>query len=149
MTIEETQREIIKEFEEFQNWEEKYTYIIQIGRELSGYPEDYRKDDFKISGCQSQVWIHAQLDKNNVLFVADSDAMIVKGLIALLLRVYSGHTPDEILSTPPDFIQKIGIDNHLSPTRKNGLGSMLKQIKMYAIAFKAITDKTSVNQSQN
>jgi cysteine desulfuration protein SufE len=103
--------------------------------------ETLKIDKYKLSGCQSQVWINAKFDGVNIIFEADSDAAIVKGLIALLVKVYSNHTPEEILSSPPEFVKKIGIDNHLSPTRKNGLGAMVKQIQMYAVAFKALAAK--------
>ncbi len=136
MDIISTQEEIVKEFESFRDWDERYMHIIKMGRALEEYPEEFRLDKFKIEGCQSQVWMNAEVKNNKIIFYADSDAMIVKGLIALLLRVYSQHEPDEILSSPPEFIKKIGIENHLSPTRRNGLGAMLKQIKMYALAFK-------------
>ncbi len=141
MTIKETQQEIIKEFEEFDDWEERYGYIIKLGRELDEFPEEARTEKNKLNGCQSQVWTIAEFDGDRVKVKADSDAMIVKGLIALVLRVYSDHTPDEILSNPPDFVKEIGIDSHLSPTRKNGLGAMLKQIQMYALAFKTLKEK--------
>ena len=139
MTIAETQIDIVREFEEFIDWEEKYKHIIKLGRELPELPQELKTDKYKLEGCQSQVWINAKLENGRVFLQADSDAMIVKGLIALLIKVYSGHSPDEILSAPPDFIKQIGIDNHLSPTRKNGLGAMLKQIQMFAFAFKTIT----------
>lgn len=145
MAITETQEEIVKEFQQFTDWEEKYKYIIDLGRQLSPLDESYKTDTHKLNGCMSQVWINAKLEGTNIIFEADSDAAIVKGLIALLIKVYSGHSPDEILSTQPDFLKKIGIDSHLSPTRKNGLGSMLKQIQMYAIAFKTVTDKQKLS----
>jgi cysteine desulfuration protein SufE len=141
MTINEIQEKIVEEFSEYQDWDERYTRIIEMGRGLQEMPEDVKIDKNKIEGCQSQVWISAKLENGKIIFTADSDAMIVKGLIALLLAVYSNHTPDEILLTPPDFIKKIGIDNHLSLTRKNGLGAMLKQIQMYAVAFKTLANK--------
>lgn len=141
MTISETQEKIINEFLQFTDWEDKYKYIIDLGRQMPVIDESVKVDENKLSGCQSQVWINAKLEGNNIIFEADSDAAIVKGLIALLIKVYSGHSPDEILSVQPDFLKEIGIDNHLSPTRKNGLGAMLKQIQMFAIAFKTITDK--------
>jgi len=141
MTIIEAQHEIIKEFQQFNDWEEKYKYIIDLGRQLSVIDESYKTDKYKLSGCQSQVWINAKLEGSNIILEADSDAAIVKGLIALLIKVYSGHSPDEILAVQPEFLKEIGIDNHLSPTRKNGLGAMLKQIQMFAVAFKTITDK--------
>lgn len=138
MTIKEKQVELEKEFEQFTDWEEKYSRIIELGRKLPQIDEAVKTDKNKIEGCQSQVWINAKFEDGKIYFEADSDAAIVKGLIAILIRVYSGHTPDEILSNPPTFLQKIGIDKHLSPTRKNGLGAMMKQIQMYAIAFKAL-----------
>jgi len=141
MTIPETQEEIVKEFEQYTDWEDKYKRIIELGRQLAPINEAYKTDKYKLSGCQSQVWINAKLDANKIIFEADSDAAIVKGLIALLIKVYSNHTPDEILSSPPEFVKKIGIDNHLSPTRKNGLGAMMKQIQMYAVAFKTLDKK--------
>jgi len=142
MTIQETQVQIINEFEGFADWEERYRQIIDWGRRLAPIDEQYRTDKYKLSGCQSQVWINAKLEENRVVFEADSDAAIVKGLVALLIRVYSNHTPDEILAAPPEFLKTIGIDKHLSPTRNNGLGSMMKQIQMYAVAFKALAGKT-------
>lgn len=138
MTIKETHNALVKEFEALLDWEEKYARIIKLGRELKEFPEEYRTDKNKIEGCQSQVWMNAKLENGNVVIDADSDAMIVKGLIAVLVRAYSGFSPGDILSAPPDFIKKIGIDNHLSLTRKNGLGAMLKQIQMYAFAFKSL-----------
>lgn len=141
MTIKETQAKIISEFESLQNWEDKYGEIIRIGKELESYPEEVRTDEYKLSGCQSQVWLNAKLENGKIYLQADSDAMIVKGLVSLLVKVYSGHTPTEILSSPPEFLSKIGIDKHLSPTRKNGLSSMLKQIQMFAVAYKTVTDR--------
>ena len=138
MTIRETQDQIVKEFQQFVDWEEKYKYIIGLGKTLAPLDPSIRTDKYKLSGCQSQAWINAKLENGKIKFEADSDASIVKGLIALLIRIYSNHTPDEILSSQPEFIKKIGIDNHLSPTRKNGLGAMMKQIQMYAVAFKSL-----------
>jgi cysteine desulfuration protein SufE len=142
MNIEETQEKIVQEFEQFDNWEDKYSYLIKIGKELKLFPEEFRIDKYKLSGCQSQVWMNAKLEENNMIIQGDSDAMIVKGLVALLVRVYSGHSPKEILSSPPKFLTKIGIDKHLSPTRKNGLSAMLKQIQMFAIAFNTVVAKS-------
>jgi cysteine desulfuration protein SufE len=138
MNIKETHKELIKEFEDFDNWDDRYAHIIKLGKQLAEFPEEFRTSKNKIEGCQSQVWIHAGLEEGKIRIIADSDAMIVKGLIAILIKAYSDFTPAEILSTPPDFIKEIGIDNHLSPTRKNGLGAMLKQIQLYAVAFKAL-----------
>jgi len=141
MTIKEKQEIIIKEFEQFTDWEEKYTRIIELGRKMPALDDAFKTEKYKLSGCQSQVWINAKLEDGKIIFEADSDAAIVKGLIALLVNVYSNQTPDEILCNPPEFVKKIGIDNHLSPTRKNGLGAMMKQIQMYAVAFKAMSAK--------
>ena len=141
MTIKEKQEAIVKEFEQFTDWEEKYTRVIELGRKMPALDEAFKTEKYKLSGCQSQVWINAKLENGKILFEADSDAAIVKGLIALLVNVYSNQSPDEILSNPPEFVKKIGIDNHLSPTRKNGLGAMMKQIQMYAVAFKAMATK--------
>ena len=141
MTITEIQNHLINEFDQYTEWEDKYRRIIDLGRQLPELPEQYRNEKFKLSGCQSQVWINAKLEDGKIYFDADSDAAIVKGLAAILIKVYSGHSPDEILSNPPEFLKKIGIDNHLSPTRKNGLGAMMKQIQMYAVAFKAVASK--------
>jgi cysteine desulfuration protein SufE len=141
MTVKEKQEQLVKEFGEFTNWEEKYQQVIKMGRDLPSLPEEYHSDKYKISGCQSQLWINAKLEDGKIFFEADSDAMIVKGLVAILIKVYSGESPDEILNNPPNFLKEIGIDNHLSPTRKNGLGSMIKQIQMFAVAFKAIQKK--------
>lgn len=144
MTIQETQNEIVKEFDQITDWEDKYKRIIDLGRQLPPIDESFRTEKYKLNGCQSQVWINAKLESGKIIFEADSDAAIVKGLIALLIKVYSDHSPDEILSSPPEFVKKIGIDNHLSPTRKNGLGAMMKQIQMYAVAFKALAVKSEM-----
>lgn len=141
MTIKEKQEAIILEFEQFIDWEEKYTRIIELGRKMPALDDIYKTEKYKLSGCQSQVWINAKLENGKIVFEADSDAAIVKGLAALLVSVYSNQTADEILANPPEFVKKIGIDNHLSPTRKNGLGAMMKQIQMYAVAFKAMQKK--------
>ncbi|MFC2084768.1 SufE family protein [Bacteroidota bacterium] len=139
MDIKENHDLLVKKFGEFEEWDDRYVYIIQLGRDLAPFPEEHRTDKNKIEGCQSQVWMNAEFEDGKVKIVADSDAMIVKGLIAVLLKAYSGYSPEEIVSAPPDFIKEIGIDKHLSPTRKNGLGAMLKQIQMYALAFKALS----------
>lgn len=141
MTIPEKQQKIINDFEEFGEWDDKYKHLIDEGRKLPVLAEEYHTEKYKLSGCQSQVWINAKFAENKIIFEADSDAAIVKGLIALLVYVYSNHSPEEILSNPPAFLQKIGIDKHLSPSRKNGLGAMMKQIQMYALAFKAMNAK--------
>ncbi len=138
MTIKEIQEVIVTEFEEITEWDEKYSLLIKFGRDLKVFPEEYKTDKNKIEGCQSQVWFNASFSEGKIHFDADSDSTIVKGLAALLLKAYSEQTPANILSSPPDFLHKIGIDNHLSPTRKNGLGAMLKQIQLYAVAFNAL-----------
>jgi cysteine desulfuration protein SufE len=138
MTIPEAQDKIVKEFEQFTEWEDRYKRIIDLGREMKELDPAFKTDKYKLGGCQSQVWTNAKLEEGKIILEADSDAAIVKGLIALLINVYSNHTPDEILSCPPEFVKKIGIDNHLSPTRKNGLSAMIKQIQMYALAFKSL-----------
>ncbi len=143
MGIRENEEKIIKDFQNLQTWEDKYKYIIDLGKELNEFPEEYRTDKYKIKGCQSQVWLHADFKDGKIYFQADSDAMIVKGLASMLLKVYSGHCPSEILSSPPEFLKEIGISQHLSPTRNNGLSSMLKQIQMYALAFKTLENKKS------
>lgn len=139
MKIKEIQDQLVEEFEEINSWEDKYAKIIKLGKELQPLSNELKIEKNKIEGCQSQVWVHASYDDGKMYVAADSDAMIVKGLIALLVKVYSGHEPDEILSSPPEFLQKIGIDSHLSPTRKNGLGAMLKQIQLFAVTYKALS----------
>jgi cysteine desulfuration protein SufE len=131
------QEEIIDEFALFEDWTERYKYIIELGRELPEMPESLKTEENKVRGCQSQVWLAAGLHDGVITYQADSDAMIVKGLAALILRVYSGHTPEEILATEPTFIEQIGMSEHLSMTRSNGLRAMVKQIKLYALAFQA------------
>jgi cysteine desulfuration protein SufE len=141
MTIHEIQESIVKEFDQYGDWEERYKHIINLGRAFPVIDESIRTEKYKLSGCQSQVWINAKLTDGKIFFEADSDAAIVKGLIALLIKVYSHHTPDEIHYIPPYFLKDIGIDKHLSPTRKNGLGAMMKQIQLYAVAFKTVQSK--------
>ncbi len=137
MTIKEKQEEIVEEFSMFDEWMDKYEHIIELGKELPLIEDNYKTDDNLIKGCQSRVWLHAELIDSKVIFTADSDAIITKGIIGLVIRVFSGHTPKEIAETELFFIDQIGLQEHLSPTRSNGLLSMLKQIKMYAIAFQA------------
>ncbi len=130
------QQKIIDEFSKLSSWDEKYKKIIDLGKKLSAFPEEYRTEQNKVKGCQSQVWLHASLTQDGkVELFADSDALIVKGLVALLLQIYSLQTPQEILSNPPEFLRAIGFDQNLSPSRSNGLHSMIKQIKHYAMAF--------------
>ena len=136
MTIDELQDEVIAEFSDFTDWMDKYQLLIDLGNELEPLDEKYKNESNLINGCQSRVWIQADYHDGLVYFTAESDALIVKGLIALLLRVLSGHTPQEILDAELYFIDAIGLKDHLSPTRSNGLLAMVKQIRMYALAFK-------------
>jgi len=139
LSIQQTQDRIVREFNLFQDWTDRYEHIINLGKKLPPLDDQYRSEDNKVHGCQSQVWLHAEGHDGLVRFQADSDALIVKGLIALLLRVYNGRTPAEILQTEPTFITQIGLDRHLSPTRANGLGAMLKKIKLYAVTLETTT----------
>lgn len=136
-SIAETESEIIEEFSFFPDWHDRYEYIIELGKKLKEFPEDKRVNENKVKGCQSSVWLVSDLEDGKIIFTADSDSVIVKGLIALLIRVLSGGTPDEILNSKLDFIDAIGLKQHLAGTRANGLASMIKQIKMYALAYKA------------
>jgi cysteine desulfuration protein SufE len=137
MSIEETEHQIIEEFETFDDWMQKYEYIIDLGKSLPLIDGKYKTADHLIKGCQSQVWLHSEQKEGKVFFTADSDAIITKGMVALMIRVLSGHIPDEIMNAKLDFVEKIGLTQHLSPTRSNGLVSMIKQMKMDAIAYKA------------
>jgi len=136
MTINEIQDEIIEEFEVFDDWMDKYQLLIDMGNSLEPLDEQYKTPQFLIEGCQSRVWVHADFVGGNVILQAESDTVIVKGIVTLLLRVLSGRTPQEILDTDLYFIERIGLKEHLSPTRSNGLVSMIKQIRNYALAFK-------------
>ena len=135
MTIEERQHEIISEFSMFTDWMEKYEYIIQMGKELPLIDERYKTDDNLIRGCQSRVWLHADYKEGKVLFTADSDAIITKGLVSMVVRVLSDHAPAEIANADLYFVDKVGLREHLSVTRSNGLLSMIKQMKLYAVAL--------------
>ena len=135
MTINELQNEIIEEFSFFENWMERYEHLIELGKSLPLIDLKNKTDDNIIKGCQSKGWMFAELKKNKLKFTADSDAIITKGIIALLIRVFSNQHPKDILDSEIDFIDRIGLKEHLSPTRANGMVSMIKQIKMYAIAF--------------
>lgn len=137
MTIKEQQDEIIADFELFGDWMEKYEYIIQLGKELPLIEAKYKLDENLIRGCQSRVWLHADYKDGRLFFTADSDAVITKGLVSLVVLVLSGHSPKEIADTDLYFIDAIGLSSHLSPTRSNGLLSMVKQIKLYALAYQA------------
>ena len=135
MNLQEREIEIIEEFDIFSDWMEKYEYIIDLGKELSPIDPKYKTDDYVIKGCQSQVWLHAWKEDNKVHFEADSDAIITKGIIALLIRALDGLSPDEVFQADLKFIDVIGLEEHLSPTRANGLSSMIKQMKLYAIGL--------------
>ena len=135
MTINETQDEIIEEFELFDDWADKYEYIIDLGKKLKGLPEAQKTEDNIIKGCQSRVWLNARKDDDDLIFEADSEAIIVKGLVNMLIRVLSGHSPKEIAESDLYFMDKIGMSSHLAQTRSNGLASMVKQMKNYAIAY--------------
>ncbi|SHE71296.1 Cysteine desulfuration protein SufE [Psychroflexus salarius] len=139
-SIQDTQAEIIDEFSMFDDWMQRYEYMIELGKSLPLIDEKYKTEDNIIKGCQSRVWVHAEKNDKNLEFTADSDAVITKGIIAILIRVFSGQTPEDIMQADTKFIDEIGLKEHLSPTRANGLVSMIKQIKMYAIAL---------NSSQN
>ncbi len=138
MSINEIQDEIIAEFSDFDDWMDRYQLLIDMGSEQEPLDEQYKTEQNLIDGCQSRVWLQADFIDGMVHFRAESDALIVKGIVALLVRVLSGHTPQEILDADLYFIDRIGLREHLSPTRSNGLGAMLKQMKMYALAFKSI-----------
>ena len=136
-TINELQDEVIEEFSDFDDWMDKYQLLIDLGNEQEPLAPEYKNDQNLIDGCQSRVWLQADLVDGKVEFQAESDALIVKGIIALLIKVVSGHTPDQILDNELYFIEAIGLKDHLSPTRSNGLLAMVKQMRMYALAFKA------------
>ncbi len=135
MNIQEAEEKIISEFDLFEDWMDRYNYIIELGKELPLISDEYKTEKYLISGCQSQVWLHADYQDGKIFFTADSDAIITKGIVNLLIRVLSGQTPQDILNAPLDYINRIGLREHLSPTRSNGLASMIKQMKMYALAF--------------
>jgi cysteine desulfuration protein SufE len=135
MSIAEVQNEIIDEFAMFEDWEERYQYMIDLGKTLPLIESQYKTEDNIIKGCQSKVWVHANMIDDKVNFTADSDAIITKGIIAILIRVFSNQHPKDILEANTDFIDAIGLKEHLSPTRANGLVSMIKQLKLYAIAY--------------
>ena len=135
-TLKERQNHLVQEFSAFSNWEERYKKIIALGRAMADLPEEKKTEEAKVKACQSQVWLHASLSpEGTVMLEGDSDAMIVKGLVALLVQIYSGATPEEILATAPDFIKEMGFEGNLSPSRTNGFFSMLKQIRYFATAM--------------
>jgi len=140
MTINEIQNNIIDEFTVFDDWMDKYALLIEMGNALPPLEEKYKTENNLIAGCQSRVWLHAEYIEGKVCFRAESDALIVKGIVSLLINVLSGHSPQEILETDLYFIEKIGLKEHLSPTRSNGLVALLKQMRMYALAFQAKAD---------
>ena len=137
MNIKEIQEEIVDEFSMFDDWEERYQYVIDLGNSLPLIDEKYKTEENIIKGCQSKVWLHGDEQEGKVIFTADSDAILTKGIIAILIRVFSNQKPVDILEADTAFIDEIGLKEHLSPTRANGLVSMIKQIKMYALAFQA------------
>lgn len=137
MTIQEIQNEIVDEFSMFDDWMQRYEYIIELGKSLPLIAEDLKIEENIITGCQSKVWVNGEIKNDNLLFTADSDAILTKGIIAILIRVFSNQSPQAILEANTDFIDEIGLKEHLSPTRANGLVSMIKKIKMYALAFNA------------
>ena len=135
MTIKEIQDDIIDEFSMFEDWEERYQYMIDLGKTLPLIDAQFKTENNLIKGCQSKVWVHAEMNNEKVVFTADSDAIITKGIIAILIRAFSNQSPQDIIDANTTFIDEIGLKDHLSPTRANGLVSMIKQIKMYAIAY--------------
>ncbi|MCF8322580.1 MAG: SufE family protein [Flavobacterium sp.] len=137
MTIQEIQDEIVDEFSMFEDWMQRYEYIIDLGKSLPLIDEQFKTEDNIIKGCQSKVWVHAEQQGEEIVFTADSDAILTKGIIAILIRAFSNQKAADILEANTDFIDKIGLKEHLSPTRANGLVSMVKKIKMYALAFNA------------
>lgn len=137
MTIKEIQEEIVDEFSMFDDWMQRYEYIIELGKNLPLIKEELKTDENIIKGCQSKVWLQGEQQGDKVVFTADSDAILTKGIIAILIRVFSNQKPADILEADMDFIDEIGLKEHLSPTRANGLVSMIKNIKMYALAFQA------------
>jgi cysteine desulfuration protein SufE len=140
MTINEVQDELIEDFELFDEWESKYEYIIDLGKQLPDLAEQYKTEENIIKGCQSLVWLHAYMDGDLLKFEADSNAIIVKGLVNMLVKVLSGHTPEEIAQAHIYFMERIGLHQHLAQTRSNGLAAMLKQMRAYGVAFQARTE---------
>lgn len=136
MTIEEREKEIVEEFSMLSDWMDRYSLLIELGNDLTDFEEEHRSNQNLIEGCQSKVWLYAWEKDGLIYFMADSDAIIVKGIVALLIRVLNGRTPNEILEAPLAFVDAIGLKEHLSPTRSNGLVAMIKQMRMYALAYK-------------
>ncbi len=141
MSVADKQKEIVKEFSGFSDWEDRYKKLIEIGKQLPELPDSKKTEDSKVKGCQSQVWMHARVENGKVFYEADSDALLVRGLVSMLVRVYSGQTPEDIINTAPDFVKEIGLETKLSPSRANGLFSMIKQMKYYAMAFQAMASR--------
>ncbi len=138
MSIQDIQEEIVEEFSVYDDWMDKYNYLIELGKDLPPIDPKYKTDQYLIEGCTSRVWLHAGLDREGkMVLTADSDAIITRGIIALLIRVFSGHTPEEVKNADTAFLDRIGLQEHLSPTRANGLASMVRQIRMYAVALSA------------
>lgn len=142
MSIAEIQEEIVDEFSMFDDWMQRYEYMIELGKSLPLIDEAYKTEENIIKGCQSKVWVHAELEGDKLVFTADSDAIITKGIIAILIRALSGQHPKDIVEADMKFIDEIGLKEHLSPTRANGLVSMIKQLKLYAVAYQAQLNKT-------
>lgn len=138
MNMLERTTQVKERFLKFNDWEDRYKELIQLGRGLVAYPEDKREEKYKVKGCQSQVWLYPEFKEGRVYFYADSDAVLVKGIVGLLVSVYSDATPDEILATKPDLLKEVGITEHLSMNRTNGLAAMMKQMQMYALVFKSM-----------
>lgn len=141
MSINQIQDEIVEEFSQFDDWLDRYSLLIDYGNELAPIEAKYKKPENIIEGCQSRVWLNAEMENNFVVFAGESDAVLVKGIVALLIKVLNNHTPEEIVNADLYFIEKIGLREHLSPTRSNGLLAMVKQMKMYALAFEAKNNK--------
>lgn len=137
MTIKEIQDEIVEEFSAFDEWMDKYAYLIELGNDLEPYNDQYRVEQNILEGCQSKVWLHAWMEDGKVYYMGDSDAIIVKGIVALMVRALSGQSPQDIIDSDLSFIDEVGLKDHLSPTRSNGLVAMIKQMRLFAIAFKA------------
>ena len=137
MTIKEIQNEIVEEFASFDEWMDKYAYLIELGNDLEPYDDTYRVEQNILEGCQSKVWLHAWIKDDKVYYMGDSDAIIVKGIVALMIRALSGQKPQDIIDSDLSFINEVGLKDHLSPTRSNGLVAMIKQMRLFAIAFKA------------
>ncbi len=144
-TVNETENEIVSDFNFFADWTDKYRYIIELGNKLKDFPEDKKIEDYRIKGCQSTVWLTADLIDGKIVFKADSDSSIVKGLAALLIQVLSNQKPDDVLNAKLGFIEKIGLRQHLAQTRSNGIAAMIKQMKMYALAYKMKLENTPQN----